>query len=368
MKKLVLYLVIVILMLSFSALAAEKNGFSYSGSAYNAAVKIGVNLRDKDGDLIRYLGKGTEVYVYGTSKEDSDRVVVEWNGTVGTVLKSGVKKVSGSSEKASALTYKGTPYYGKVKNWLNVRDAKGDVIGKITQGEVVRVLGTSTADSDRVVIEWKNKKGTVLKSGLKKTSSGSSSTGSQTSAISYSGKAYNAAITYAVNMRDAAGDLICKIPRCAQVYVKGTSTKDKSRVVVSYGGKVGTVLKDGVKEIKDAVFVDISSQKATLYKGGKVIAETKCTTGTHGKSDTPKGIFKIGEMTRNKVFHPSGKKSSYWLRFYNGCGFHDATWRSSFGGSIYKTNGSNGCVNLPYSFAQTLYKNAYRGMPVYISE
>jgi lipoprotein-anchoring transpeptidase ErfK/SrfK len=296
-------------------------------------------------------------------------VVIEWDGKIGTVIKDGVRKTgSGATGSGNKLGYSGSSYYGSVKNWLNVRDADGAVIGKITKGEVVRVLGTSAADPERVVIEWKNTKGTVLKSGLKKTSGAPAASGSQSGALAYSGSAYNAVITSAVNMRDADGDLICKVPRCAQVYVKGTSTKDKDRVVISYGGKVGTVLKSGVKKIKDAVFVDISAQKATLYKGGKVIAEAKCVTGTRGKSDTPKGAFRIGEMTRNKVFQPSGKKSSYWLRFYNGCGFHDATWRSSFGGSIYKSNGSNGCVNLPRSFAQTLYTNAYRGMPVYISE
>ena len=40
-----------------------------------------------------------------------------------------------------------------------------------------------------------------------------------------------------------------------------------------------------------------------------------------------------------------------------GAGLHDASWRSSFGGSIYKTNGSHGCVNMPYSVAKAIYEN-----------
>ena len=39
----------------------------------------------------------------------------------------------------------------------------------------------------------------------------------------------------------------------------------------------------------------------------------------------------------------------------NGYGLHDATWRSSFGGDIYKYSGSHGCVNLPPSKAGELY-------------
>ena len=41
---------------------------------------------------------------------------------------------------------------------------------------------------------------------------------------------------------------------------------------------------------------------------------------------------------------------------YNGGeGLHDATWRSSFGGTIYKNSGSHGCVNLPLKTAEQVY-------------
>jgi lipoprotein-anchoring transpeptidase ErfK/SrfK len=36
-------------------------------------------------------------------------------------------------------------------------------------------------------------------------------------------------------------------------------------------------------------------------------------------------------------------------------GLHDANWRSSFGGDIYLTNGSHGCVNLPHDAACQLF-------------
>ena len=38
-----------------------------------------------------------------------------------------------------------------------------------------------------------------------------------------------------------------------------------------------------------------------------------------------------------------------------GIGFHDATWRSAFGGNIYEYSGSHGCVNLPPNAAKSLY-------------
>ena len=54
----------------------------------------------------------------------------------------------------------------------------------------------------------------------------------------------------------------------------------------------------------------------------------------------------------------------FWMPFNGGIGFHDASWRGEFGGAIYKTNGSHGCVNLPPSKAAALYELVYKGMPV----
>ena len=55
---------------------------------------------------------------------------------------------------------------------------------------------------------------------------------------------------------------------------------------------------------------------------------------------------------------------SYWMPFNQNVGLHDAVWRDSFGGSIYKTSGSHGCINLPYAIAKQIYGYAEKGMPV----
>ncbi|MEG0215435.1 MAG: L,D-transpeptidase, partial [Hungatella sp.] len=55
---------------------------------------------------------------------------------------------------------------------------------------------------------------------------------------------------------------------------------------------------------------------------------------------------------------------SYWMPFNGNIGMHDAGWRSSFGGSIYKTGGSHGCVNLPPAAAKTIFENIEKGIPV----
>ena len=362
MKKFLIFVTLIALMFSLSlpVFAAEKGGFSYSGSSYDATVKYGLNLRDKNGNLIRYLNAGTYVHVLGVSNKDSSRIVVEYGNTIGTVLASGVKKCSDVG-----LAYSGKSYYGKVKHYLNVRDSKDNILGTITKDEVVRVFGTYNKDSSRVVIEWRNTKGTVLKAGLTEVGYNEKT---------YNGKSYYAVTKNGLNMRDANGNFICYIPRNSLVYVKGAYAKDKSRVSVSFYGIEGNVLKDGVKEVKDAIFCSIYRQKVTLIKGGKLIAESSCVTGMENVRNTPRGAFNVNYMQRNRVLKGTNYKGvrynqpvDYWIRFYKGNGFHDATYRSSFGGTIYKTNGSNGCVNLPYSFAKTLYTNAYIGMPVYVA-
>lgn len=54
------------------------------------------------------------------------------------------------------------------------------------------------------------------------------------------------------------------------------------------------------------------------------------------------------------------------MPFFEGEGLHDAPWKSSFGGDIYKTDGSHGCVNLPTDVAGTIYNNIQAGMAIVI--
>jgi lipoprotein-anchoring transpeptidase ErfK/SrfK len=52
------------------------------------------------------------------------------------------------------------------------------------------------------------------------------------------------------------------------------------------------------------------------------------------------------------------------MPFNGGVGLHDASWRSVFGGSIYETNGSHGCVNMPYIVAKSIFDNIDVNTPV----
>ena len=55
---------------------------------------------------------------------------------------------------------------------------------------------------------------------------------------------------------------------------------------------------------------------------------------------------------------------SYWMAVYGNIGIHDATWRRKFGGSIYKTGGSHGCINMPPDKAGELYNIIQYNVPI----
>ena len=121
--------------------------------------------------------------------------------------------------------------------------------------------------------------------------------------------------------------------------------------------------------------VSIDEQHLWYYENGEMVMDSPVVTGNKGNHDTPKGVFTVmftqhPAVLRGRIM-PNGEPEyespvSYWMPFYDGCGFHDATWRGSFGGSIYAYNGSHGCVNMPYSAAQELFEYVDGGTVVVI--
>ena len=115
------------------------------------------------------------------------------------------------------------------------------------------------------------------------------------------------------------------------------------------------------------VVVSISKQKLEYYEYDKLVLSSDVVTGINGK--TPTGTFKILNKARKIILKGADYESfvNYWIAFKGrSFGFHDASWRSRFGGNIYKTNGSHGCVNMPFAKVKQLYNLISIGTPVYI--
>lgn len=129
------------------------------------------------------------------------------------------------------------------------------------------------------------------------------------------------------------------------------------------------------------VEVDLSRQHLWVYQNGSVILESDVVSGKLTKDRyTPSGVYLLDYKEKDRdlkgeIDPETGEPSyishvDYWMPFNGGIGFHDASWRSSFGGTIYVYSGSHGCVNLPTSFAPKLYDVITKDMPIvlYYSE
>ena len=124
------------------------------------------------------------------------------------------------------------------------------------------------------------------------------------------------------------------------------------------------------KEIDYANHVEISiaDQKLWYYKNGELFLSSRIVSGQRYKHPTPKGRYRIQWKATDTYLIGDDYKThvNYWMPFNGGIGLHDATWRGAFGGDIYTYNGSHGCVNLPYSVAQTLFYNIKEGTLVIV--
>lgn len=119
--------------------------------------------------------------------------------------------------------------------------------------------------------------------------------------------------------------------------------------------------------------VDISNQEVNYYKDGKLIFSSPCVTGSRLTGTiTDVGAYYILNKVRNVVLRGDNADGteyespvSYWLGVnWAGEGFHDASWRGSFGGSIWTYNGSHGCINMPTWTMPELYEKAEVDIPV----
>ncbi len=154
----------------------------------------------------------------------------------------------------------------------------------------------------------------------------------------------------------------------------GDTTKDMIDAVIAgtvgnrepiytYSGYV-----HGQNDVGDSyVEIDLSKQHLWLYIDGEIEFETDFVSGNviNGNS-TPEGIYGITYKEKEATLRGATYESHvhYWMPFNGNVGMHDATWRSEFGGLIYLTSGSHGCVNLPYASAATIYDYMTENFPV----
>lgn len=112
------------------------------------------------------------------------------------------------------------------------------------------------------------------------------------------------------------------------------------------------------------VEVDLTNQHMWFYKDGKLLTDSDLVSGNVAAGHhTPTGVFQIYSRSYGTTLEGPGYASwvNFWMPFTGGYGLHDAGWRNEFGGDIYLTDGSHGCVNLPYQAAKILIDNSRSG-------
>ena len=124
---------------------------------------------------------------------------------------------------------------------------------------------------------------------------------------------------------------------------------------------------DGLDYGDTYVEINLTAQHLFFYKNGKLVIESDFVSGNPSKGNgTPDGAYAITYTQRNATLRGADYTTpvSYWMPFNGNIGMHDGYWRSSFGGVIYQTNGSHGCINLPPAAAKTIFENIQKGIPV----
>lgn len=122
--------------------------------------------------------------------------------------------------------------------------------------------------------------------------------------------------------------------------------------------------------------IDLTNQMLYYIEGWQCLYQIPVVTGldVDGRR-TPVGMFRI--LTFCEDYTMSGDYGTAFARYFlrltlSGVGVHDALWRTDFSSSDYLTDGSHGCINVPFAQMETLYQQLYQnhldGVPVVIYE
>ena len=151
----------------------------------------------------------------------------------------------------------------------------------------------------------------------------------------------------------------------------GVLLSDRDASVEASWIKITPPVSKPTTSVNDSIEVDISEQTLYYYVDDVLQWTSPVVTGRPGV--TPLGHFKVTKIDGHSVLSgPTWEEYvDYWIGFDpTGVhkGFHDASWRSEFGGDIYLTDPSHGCVNMPTNMVAKLHSLVHIGTPVYIHE
>lgn len=121
------------------------------------------------------------------------------------------------------------------------------------------------------------------------------------------------------------------------------------------------------------VEVDLQNQHMYFYKNGDLVLDTDIVSGKP-TTLTPPGVNYLWKKERNSILRGTNDDGSkyaepvdYWMPIdWTGVGIHDSDWQPAYGGELWKTAGSHGCINTPPAVAAKLYEAIDVGTPVLV--
>lgn len=185
--------------------------------------------------------------------------------------------------------------------------------------------------------------------------------------IHVQGKSYGWKISDAKagqTLAQALADKQSQVDAKSDIYGKGYYTK---------GLGYGVTKNDGIGNTYAEV--SLADQHAWFYRNGKLLCDFDVVTGKESSNNgTPKGLWYIMYQQSPSTLKGTGEDGKaysspvqYWSPFtQDGCGFHDASWRSNWSKSAYLDDGSLGCVNMHSADAGQAYKALSPHEPVVI--
>lgn len=181
------------------------------------------------------------------------------------------------------------------------------------------------------------------------------------------GRTRTFATSSGITINIGSGDYGWSINKAKEIQVLSTAIKE-GKTMTKEPAYTQTALSRGQNDIGNTyVEIDLTKQHLWFYKNGTLVAQGDVVTGNvSANHSTPKGVYSLKYKQRNAILRGQDYAApvNYWMPFNGGIGIHDASWRSVFGGNIYKTAGSHGCINCPYYLAKTIFENIEASTPV----
>ena len=117
--------------------------------------------------------------------------------------------------------------------------------------------------------------------------------------------------------------------------------------------------------------VSISEQRLWFYKDGEILVDTPVITGNvlKGKETPAGGVWSVDRKETNVSPKgvEGGRTVKYWMQFNGNIGILEGDEvRTQYGGTLYKSEGTSGNIEMPAANAEKIYNSIDAGTPVII--